>query len=122
MKIITTKSGKLLIIEDCPGIHMLIKHTKSLKIVGKLSELKDEDVEEFVLQWGQDMSRDIINSMVLGYSDIVKVDENTGLGYKNYMDNFNNNYTLLAKESFLSLLESNGLNRNNKEYLIVKIL
>ncbi len=125
---IKTKSGNILVVEITPEEDLIdnieariISQLDDAKIIGRLSELKDEDVEEFVLQWGQDMSRDIINSMVLGYSDIVKVDENTGLGYKNYMDNFNNNYTLLAKESFLSLLASNGLNTNNKEFLIVKL-
>jgi hypothetical protein len=112
---IKTKSGNILVVEITPEEDLMfdnieariISQLDDTKIVGRLSKLKNEDVEEFVLQWGQDMSKDIINSMVLGYSDIVRIDENTGLGYKNYTDNFNNNYTLSAKESFLSLLESN---------------
>ena len=105
MKIITTKSGKLLIIEDCPGIHMLIKHTKSLKIVGKLSELKDEDVEEFIDRYTfNETGLSSANEMYKYYGQCI--------GFP----------IISAKESFLSLLASNGLSTNNKEYLIVKTL
>ena len=91
------------------------------EILGKFSELKDEDFKEFVLQWGQDMSKDIINSVVLGFSDIIKVDEN-GLYYKDYLDNINNNYTLTVKESFQSLVKSQGLDDDLNNYLIIKVL
>ena len=121
MKEITTKSGKLLLVKDCPGIYEIVKHTTKLKILGKFSELRDEDFKEFVLQWGQDMSKDIINSVVLGFSDIIKVDEN-GLYYKDYLDNINNNYTLTVKESFQSLVKSQGLDGNLDNYLIIKVL
>lgn len=99
-----------------------IKHNyRDLRLLGKFSELKDNDFEEFVLQWGQDMNKDIINSVVLGFSDIIKVDEN-GLYYKDYLDNINNNYTLTVKESFESLVKSQGLDGDLDNYLIIKVL
>ncbi len=92
------------------------------KIIGKFSQLEDKDFEEFVFQWGQNMSRDIVNFCILGYSDIVKIDKNNNLCYKNYLDNFNNNYTLTPKESFISLCKSQGIEDNLDNYLIIKKL
>ncbi len=92
------------------------------EIIGKFSQLKDKDFEEFVFQWGQNMSRDIVNFCILGYSDIVKIDKNNNLCYKNYLDNFNNNYTLTPKESFISLCKSQGIEDDLDNYLIIKKL
>ena len=150
MKEITTKSGKLLLVKvpdtafyfdwkinsdfnnkvtiycetrDDRVINLYSEFTNpnQFEILGKFSELKDDDFEEFVLQWGQDMNKDIINPVVLGFSDIIKVDEN-GLYYKDYLDNINNNYTLTVKESFQSLVKSQGLDDNLDNYLIIKVL
>lgn len=145
MKEITTKSGKLLLVKVTPNCEYDLDkalyfslynltlgrsemtlsnpnlNCRDLEILGKFSELKDDDFEEFVLQWGQDMNKDIINSVVLGFSDIIKVDEN-GLYYKDYLDNINNNYTLTVKESFQSLVKSQGLDDNLDNYLIIKVL
>ena len=90
------------------------------KIVGKFSELKDKSFEEFVFQWGQNMPRDIVDFSILGYSDIVKIDKNHNLCYKDYLDNFNNNYTLTSKESFQTLCRSQGIEDNLDNYLIIK--
>ena len=91
-----------------------------LKIINKLSELTDKDCEEFVLQYGEGGLKDVVNSIALGFSEIIKVSAD-GLGYRNYLDNLNNNYTLKPKESFISLLQSEGID-TNKEWLIIKVL
>jgi hypothetical protein len=134
MKQIKTKSTTIGIIKVSKNSTNDLKHYYNLelnnneliytnKVLGKLSDLTDKDCEEFVLQWGEDMSRDIINSIALGYSDIIKIDKNYNLGYKNYIDNFNNNYTLKAKESFISLLQSKGIDTSNDDkLLIIKML
>ena len=148
MKEITTKSGKLLLVKvpenaieieiiDSDTIFYVLegelennKYTKFGQVnidricyewYKKFSKLQDEDFKEFVLQWGQDMNKDIINSLALGFSDIIKVDEN-GLYYKDYLDNMNNNYTLTPKQSFQSLVKSQGLDDNLDNYLIIKVL
>jgi hypothetical protein len=134
MKQIKTKSTTIGIIKVSKNSTNDLKHYYNLelnnneliytnKVLGKLSDLTDKDCEELVLQWGEDMSRDIINSIALGYSDIIKIDKNYNLGYKNYIDNFNNNYTLKAKESFISLLQSKGIDTSNDDkLLIIKML
>lgn len=107
---IKTKSGNILVVEITPEEDLMfdnieariISQLDDAKIIGRLSELKDEDVEEFV-----DNDND-----------------SYGEWYKNYtfsLDDIPPFSLETAKESFLSLLESNGLNTNNNEYLIVKI-
>ena len=106
---IKTKSGNILVVEITPEEDLMfdnieariISQLDNAKIIGKLSELKDEDVEEFV-------DSDIKKSVYLNYY---------------YFDGENiqgHPYYSSAKESFLSLLAANGLN-TNKEYLIVKL-
>lgn len=90
--------------------------------IGKLSQL-DKELEEFVDRWGDDISRDIVNFIALGYSDIVKIDGNGNLYYKDYLDNMNNNYTLTPKQSFISLIKSQHPEFDeSKEYLLIKLL
>ena len=134
MKQIKTKSTTIGIIKVSKNSTNDLKHYYNLelnnneliytnKVLGKLSDLTDKDCEEFVLQWGEDSSGDLINVIAFGYSDIVSIRENKILGYKNYIDNMNNNYTLRPKESFLSLLQSEGIDTSNEDkLLIIKVL
>ena len=108
---IKTKNGNILVVEITSEEDLMfdnieariISQLDDAKIIGKLSELKDEDVEEFV-------DRYTFNE--------------TGLSYANEMYKYYGQCVgfpiISAKESFLSLLAANGLN-TNKEFLIVKI-
>lgn len=104
---IKTKSGNILVVEITPEEDLIdnieariISQLDDAKIIGKLSKLKDKDVEEFV------------DNSIKGLTNEITYRDYT---FEDWEECFE------AKESFLSLLESNGLN-TNKEYLIVKIL
>lgn len=74
---------------------------ESWKIIGKLSELKDEDVEEFV------------EDRLAHEGDL----NTNGIQYKDYKTEM---YPFWKpKESFISLLKANGVD-TNKEQLILK--
>jgi hypothetical protein len=103
MKQIKTKSGDILCVENntdsIAGIQLsLLWKDKDYKFLGKLSELTDKDCEEFVAtpfreKYWLDYSADI---------DFI--------------------YELKsAKESFISLLQSEGID-TSKEQLIVKVI
>jgi len=84
------------------GIITDFKDPKDFEILGKLSELTDKDCEEFV---------EALNSVYLDYlnPDYAKAD---------YTNEWGCNST---KESFISLLQSEGVD-TSKEFLIIKIL
>ncbi len=104
------------------GIKTNFQKWSAFEILNKLSKL-DKELEEFVDRWGDDISRDIVNFIVLGYSDIVKIDGNGNLCYKDYLDNMNNNYTLTPKQSFISLVKSQHSEfQEDKEWLVIKLL
>jgi hypothetical protein len=74
--------------------------TKTYKILGRLSELTDKDCEEFV------------KKMPFSFSDRY-------YKYVPYM--YSPEYVKSAKESFISLLQSQDVD-TSKEWLIIKIL
>ena len=106
---IKTKSGNILVVEITSEEDLMfdnieariISQLDNVKIIGKLSELKDEDIEEFVE----------FKKVKGQFSDLYY--------YKDYPTNTFTHGT--SSNSFLSLLTSNGLN-TNKEFLIVKTL
>ena len=105
---IKTKSENILVVEITPEEDLIdnieariISQLDDAKIIGRLSELKDENVEEFIE----------FKKVKGQFSDLYY--------YKDYPTNTSTHGTSL--NSFLSLLASNGLN-TNKEFLIVKTL
>lgn len=79
-----------------------IQLDKNYEIIGKLSELTDEDCEEFVENDGDSL----------------------GAWYKNYANKIDNKppYSLeTPKKSFLSLLQFEGID-TSKEWLVIKII
>ena len=127
MKEIQTKSGKILCVEvpdDAYSIRFIptgdlvykvkdepyqsltnvMKGRVSItcKLIGKLSELTDKDCEEFVE----------FNYPFDGQYDKV---------FRNYLKLARNYLFNSAKESFISLLQSEGID-TGKEYLIIRIL
>ena len=81
------------------------QHYKEASIVGKLSELTDKDCEEFVEKHPNIAYRDYTASTL-------------SKAINEWTVNWNKNS---AKESFISLLESEGVD-TSKEYLIIKVL
>lgn len=100
MKEIQTKAGKILISEfGKKYVNELppeVDTTKTYIVLGKLSELTDKDCEEFIKTSNQWV-----------YFDYTKQSKFNMLGS--------------AKESFISLLESESID-TSKEYLIIKVL
>jgi hypothetical protein len=87
----------------------------------KLSDLNDNEIEEFVDKFEIVNHKDFINTAILGFSDIILIDRDGRIPYKDYMNQFNNAYTKrTAKESFKSLLELNNINLDEDEILIIK--
>ena len=72
------------------------------KILGKLSELEDKDFEKFV--------------------EFIPHRESDYNLYRNYLKLAKNYILGSAKQSFTSLLQSNGIETENKDYLIVEVL
>lgn len=108
MKEIQTKSGKILCVEipddtlNWQSLNITLDWSKH-KIVGKLSELIDEDCEEFIEL--------LPSNMYKNYKwpeDKVRL---TGIQPIN----------ATAKGSFISLLESEGID-TSREYLVIKVL
>jgi hypothetical protein len=84
------------------------------KIVGKLSELTDKDCEEFV-EW-DDCSDDFD-------PNILKICYKNYIGNGEFEDSLENWNISTAKESFISLLQSEGINTSNEDkLLIIKLL
>lgn len=111
MKQITTKSGNILCVEvsedACDKFMRYFSEGLCYRRVVKLSELTDEDCEEFVT--------------------ISHVRPDGKVNYKDYT-NYNKGqhvnivrFIYEAKESFLSLLQSEGID-TSKEHLIIKVL
>ena len=108
MKEIQTKSGDILCVEvpedsDVEEIIDNLNLSGNNKYLGKLSELIDEDCEEFVEL--------LPSNMYKNYKwpeDKVRL---TGIQPIN----------ATAKESFISLLESEGID-TSREYLVIKVL
>lgn len=126
MKKLQTKAGEILIVEvpenidldtlsysTSQDLHLLTTDRKDvdvycgnildIKILGKLSELTDKDCDEFVEVTGGKLN-------------------NTGLEYRDYMSSEDSyNYYDNSKGSFISLLQSEGID-TSKELLIIKNL
>lgn len=92
MKEIQTKAGKILVVT----MKETLPYEPNGKTIGILSELADKDCEEFVKNPNQWI-----------YFDYTKKSKFNMLGS--------------AKESFISLLESESID-TSKEYLIIKVL
>ena len=107
MNKIKTQSNDLIIIEipenviNWQSLDIVLDWLKH-KILGKLSELKDKDLEEFV--------------------EFIPHRESDYNLYRNYLKLAKNYILGSAKQSFTSLLQSNGIETENKDYLIVEVL
>jgi hypothetical protein len=113
MKQVKTKSGIIICIENntnsIAGTQLsLLREDKDYKFLGKLSKLTDEDCEEFVgkIGWKNPFSGE--------YEDIK---------YKWYDAPRMDCYKNTAKESFITLLKSEGIDTSKEdELLIIKLL
>jgi len=119
MKTIKTQSSNLIVVEitkdqdimfdnvDGRILSYLRHENKNVEYIGRLSELTDKDCEEF------------IDKMYINYGTTNPIH----FEYNNYNKPKKNTLHLAcntAKESFISLLQSNGVETNGKEYLIIK--
>lgn len=105
MKQIKTRSGDIIIISISEQIP--INRPDGITL-GKLSELTDKDCEEFV--------------EITHYGGVDLGEEITQRVFKDYLSkNKISKLIFKEKESFLSLLQSEGID-TSKEYLIIKML
>lgn len=116
MKEIQTKSTKILVVDILDNIDKYTKNFSDIKFVGKLSELTDENCEQFV------EFKNVMSSCNCEYCGF---DVDCYRDYLNQSDDDWDKYSVSdslssAKDSFLSLLEFNKI-ESNKEYLIIKI-
>ena len=105
MKKIKTKSGDIICVEEntdsIAAIQLLLSYRDEEFKISKLSELTDKDCEEFI-NW---LSKNIYPNTTF-YQNYSKISERP---------------ISSAKESFISLLQLEGID-TNKEHLIIKIL
>ena len=74
----------------------------NLSILGKLSELEDNNLDRFVEKFTMDRH------------------DGNFIEFENYVDKIDTCKT--PKQSFISLLQSNGIETENKELLIIEVL